>query len=274
MPATTQAQLPAIVAGGFLQRFSRGARYPLIGLRYLSRRQDLWGWVAIPGLVNMVLFVAGVTASWLAAPQLLGLVWTRPEAGLALVLWVVIAWMLRLALAAVVGMGVYLAAGVLSAPFNEVISERVEQAELGDAGEPWGYRVFLRDTLVSVVHSLGSLLAYAGIMVPLLLVNLLPALGSAIYLVASWSVTAFFLAREMLDGVTSRRRLSLWAKLAFVRQHLALMLGFGVAMNVLLWIPLVNFLCMPVGVVGGTLLYIELERVGLAPSRKALPEAD
>lgn len=273
MPPTAPAP-PGIASGSAVQRFLRGARYPFLGLRYLSGRRDLWGWVAIPGAINLVLFVMGVIGALLAAPQVLGLIWTRPAEGLALGLWILTAWLLRLALAAVVGMGVYLVAGLLSAPFNEVISERVEQAELGDAGEPWGARVFLRDTAVSMLHSLGSLVAYAGIMLPLLLVNLVPALGSALYLVLSWGVTAFFLAREMLDGVTSRRRMSLLAKLRLVRQHLALMLGFGVAMNVLLWIPLVNFLCLPIGVVGGTLLYVELERAGLAPGRRALPGPD
>ncbi len=266
------SDVPAIVAGGALQRFGRGFRYPFIGIRYLAGRQDLWGWVAIPAAINLVMLVIGIASSWLAAPRLLELAWTRPAEGLALVGWVVLAWILRLAMAAIVGMGVYLVAGVLSAPFNEVISERVEQAELGDAGEPWGLAVFLRDTGISIVHSLLSIALYGLIMAPLLVVNLVPGLGSAFYLVASWSVTALFLSREMLDGVTSRRRMNLPAKFRLVRGNLALCLGFGVATNLLLWIPLLNFVCMPMSVVGATLMYCELEKAGLAPSRKLLPE--
>lgn len=273
MSQTPAGALPEIVSGTALQRFSRGFRYPFRGIRYLGQHQELWGWVAIPAVINLSMFTVGIISSWLAAPQILGAVWTRPAEGLILAAWVITAWLIRLALAALVGMGVYLLAGVLAAPFNEVISERVEQLELGDAGEPWGWRVFMRDTAISVVHSLVSLFLFAAIMLPLLLVNLVPALGSAVYAVASWSVTAFFLAREMLDGVTSRRRMSLLAKFQLIRDHKALMGGFGVATNLLLWIPLLNFVCLPVGVVGATLLYCELEKADLAPSRKALPGA-
>lgn len=264
----------AITSGTAVQRFWRGFRYPMRGLRYLRDHPDLWGWVAIPAALNLGLFVLGLVSTWLAAPRLLGLVWTQPEHGLAVALWFISAWILRLGLAAVVGMGVYLVAGVLSAPFNEVISERVEQAELGDAGEPFGLQVFLRDTGISVLHSLASLLAYGAVMLPLLALNLLPAVGSVLSMVLSWAVTGAFLAREMLDGVTSRRRMSLGAKVRLVRTHLALMEGFGVAMNLMLWVPLLNFLCLPIGVVGATLLYCDLEKAGQAPSRKALGPVD
>ena len=258
--------------GSALDRFSRGMRYPLAGFRFLSGHPELWGWVAIPAVLNLVMFVLGVAASWMAAPALVGRLWSRPEEGLVFFLWFLTVWAVRLAMAAVVGMGVYMAAGLLAAPFNEVISERVEQAVLGDAGEPWGWRVFLRDTFFSLVHSLATMAIYALIMAPLLLVNLVPVIGSAVYLVLSWGLTAFFLSREMLDGVTSRRRMGFVDKLRLVRRHQALMLGFGVATNLMLWVPVVNLLCMPVAVVGATLMYCDLERQGLAPSRKALPE--
>ncbi len=260
-----------IVAGSAVQRFVRGFRYPFAGFRYLAKKQDLWLWVAAPALINLVLFVGGLAASWVAAPRLLGVVWTRPELGGGVILWVLVAWLLRIALFAVASVVVYVAAGVLAAPFNEVISERVEQDQLGDAGEAWGLKVFLRDTTVSIVHSLLSLTLYALIMAPLVVINVLPGLGSAVFLVGSWLVSAFFAAREMLDGVTSRRRMRLSAKFGLLREHLALTMGFGLATNLLLWVPLLNFLCMPVSVVGATLMYCELERAGLAPSRKALP---
>lgn len=264
---------PAITAGSALARFGRGFGFPFRAFRYLSHRRALWGWVAVPALINFAMFTGGVISSFVLAPRLLAVFWSRPEAGFLVALWVVSAWVLRVAMASVVGMLVYLLAGVLAAPFNEVLSERVEQQELGDAAEPWGWKVFFRDTLFSVLHSLGSLSLFIGIMAPLWLVNLFPGVGTVIFTIASWTVTSFFLAREMLDGVTSRRRLSFVSKFRLVGQHKALMGGFGFASNLLLWVPLLNFVCLPVGVVGATLLYCELERAGLAPSRKALPVA-
>lgn len=262
----------AIVAGGAVQRFLRGFGYPFRGFRYLGLHPSLWRWVAVPAVINLLLFVGGVVGSWVAAPRLLSLTWARPEAGLGVVAWVVAVWLLRIALFAVVSVVIYVASGVLAAPFNEVISERVEQEQIGDASEPWGLRVFLRDTLVSVAHSLVSLSLYGVIMAVLLVCNLLPGLGGALFMVGSWVVSSFFATREMLDGVTSRRRMRLRAKFALLRQNLALTLGFGLATNLLLWVPLLNFLCMPVSVVGATLMYCDLERAGRAPPRRALPD--
>lgn len=259
-----------ITSGSASQRFRLGMSFPFKAFRYLREHPPLWGWVALPAAINLVLLVSGVVSSWMVAPQIVAWLWTRPAEGLAMVAWVLTVWMARLALAAVIGMGVYLAAGIFSAPFNEVISEKVEQFELGDASEPWTAAIFLRDTLISVLHSLASVGVYFLCMAPLLLLNVIPGLGSVLFTVASWTLTAFFLAREMLDGVTSRRRMSLKAKIQLVNQHRALMGGFGFAQNILLWIPLANFVCLPIGVIGGTLMYIELERAGLAPSRKRI----
>lgn len=260
----------SLTEGTAAQRFRHGMSFPFKAFGYLKQHPSLWGWVALPATLNLLLLVAGVFSSWMLSPQLVGAVWTRPGEGLALALWVLTVWMIRLALAGVIGMGVYMAAGVFAAPFNEVISEKVEQIELGDASEPWTTLVFLRDTLVSVVHSLGSVAVYVACMAPLLLLNVIPGLGSMLFGIASWTLTAFFLAREMLDGATSRRRMSFKAKIQLVNQHRALMGGFGFAQNLLLWIPLANFVCLPVGVIGGTLMYIELERAGLAPSRRRI----
>lgn len=271
-PAPAPALLPAILSGTALQRFGRGFSFAFRGLRYLREHPDLWGWVAIPAAINLGFFIFGVISSWLLAPQLLGAVWERPAEGGLLMLWVVTAWIVRFALAAIVGMGVYMVAGLLASPFNEVISEKVEQHELGSAGEPWGWAVFLRDTFWSVVHSLATMVLYVAVMAPLLLLNIIPGIGSAIFTVCSWTVTAFFLAREMLDGSTSRRRMGLAAKLRLVREHKALMGGFGFGTNLLLWIPLVNFVCLPVGVIGATLMYVELERAGVVPGRSGVRE--
>jgi CysZ protein len=259
-----------LTEGTAVQRFRLGMSFPFRAFRYLREHPPLWGWVALPAAINLALLVVAVASSWMAAPQLVGWLWSRPAEGLALAMWVLTVWVARLALAGVMGMAVYLAAGVFAAPFNEVISERVEELELGAASEPWTVVDFVRDTTVSVFHSLGSLAIYLFCMAPLLLLNLIPGLGSVLFTVASWTLTAFFLAREMLDGATSRRRMSFKAKLELVNRHRPLMGGFGFAQNLLLWIPLANFVCLPIGVIGGTLLYIELERAGLAPSRKRI----
>jgi CysZ protein len=76
------------------------------------------------------------------------------------------------------------------------------------------------------------------------------------------SFTALFLSREMMDGPMSRRRYRFRRKLRIVRSQLPLMLGFGMACAGLLWVPLLNFVFMPVSIVGGTLLFLTIESNG------------
>jgi CysZ protein len=50
--------------------------------------------------------------------------------------------------------------------------------------------------------------------------------------------------------------------LAALRRRLTLALGFGAALYVMLWVPVLNFFLMPVAVVAGTLLYRALRQAG------------
>ena len=63
-----------------------------------------------------------------------------------------------------------------------------------------------------------------------------------------------------LDGYAfERRRYSLRQKLRTIWKHRRMALGFGVGANVMLLVPLLNFLCMPIAVVGGTALAVALD---------------
>ena len=113
--------------------------------------------------------------------------------------------------------------------------------------------------LRSIAHSLLSAVMWIFAMVALLLLELIPLIGTLLELGASVFFTSLFLAREMLDGPTARRGWSYREKIDFVREHQAVMFGFGLGAAALFLIPLVNFVTIPICVVGGTLLFLELE---------------
>ena len=101
------------------------------------------------------------------------------------------------------------------------------------------------------------LLIYLAVMLPLLLINLIPGLGGAVYAVAAWLVTAYFLALEFLDYPLDRRGLSLKEKSRYVRSLGLGWLGFGSAVLVIGLVPVVNFTLLPLAAMGGTLVYLE-----------------
>jgi CysZ protein len=47
-------------------------------------------------------------------------------------------------------------------------------------------------------------------------------------------------------------------KLQLLRLHAPLTMGFGLSISLLLWIPGLNVLCVPIAVVGGTVLALAL----------------
>jgi len=255
------------------RRFARGFAYPFRGLGFIARNPRLLPWVLLPIAVTLGLLVGAAFLTLAGTPWLVDQLWARPAGGLLLTSWWILAVGLGLALFAVSMVVLYATAGLIGTPFYDRLSQRVEDTVRGPADEPFSWRVFLGDVWQSVSHTLIALILWLVVMGALLLLNVVPVVGSALEFVLSVAFTALFLSREMMDGAMSRRRLSFRRKLGVVLGNLALMEGFGLAAAMLLWVPLLNFVSMPVAIVGGTLMLLDLEDEGvIGPTpRRALP---
>lgn len=242
-----------------VRRFFWGARHLVAGARFVGGRPALWPWMVVPVVLTVLLVWVAWTQSWAWAPWLLNLVLPRPSMpGFAQNLWnglalVAVLWGFATATLLLYGM-----LGTVGAPFYDRLSMAVE-VERGTLPTGFGWR----EELVAVGQSIGHSLLAAGLWVAVLallaLLNLLPGFGTVLELVGSWVATGWFFAREMLDGPTSRRGWSFGEKLALIRREPAACLGFGLASTVVLLVPLLNVFVLPVAVVGGTLLFLELE---------------
>ncbi len=141
---------------------------------------------------------------------------------------------------------------MLAAPFLELLTRRVELAA-GGGGE-WAEVGFLAGLGRAALQEGKKLLLYLALLALLLLVNLLPGVGTALYAGLAGLVTAWFLALDFVDYPLERRGLRLQAKLAYLRGLGLTGLAFGAA-------PagsfLFNLALLPLAAVGGTLLYLE-----------------
>jgi len=248
------------------RRFRRGFAYPFKGVRLLMRHPVRLGpFVILPALISASIIVFATLLVTTTFPLMLNLVY-NPGAEAAwyahLAWWSLVFGAGAATFLATVAVA-YLGTGIIAIPFNDLLSQRVEELVLGPVDEPFEWRVLFRDLAQSVVHSVLSLLLWALTMIGLLLLNLVPALGSVLSFVLGVGASSFFLSREMMDGALSRRRLGYAHKWRIVGSERALFLGLGMASWALLWIPLLNFLMLPMSVIGGTLLYCELERAKL-----------
>ncbi|MCB2227422.1 MAG: EI24 domain-containing protein [Desulfarculaceae bacterium] len=225
---------------------------------FIWRHKRLWPLAAAPFFLNLAVFAL---AFWLSYTYLGGWVrgllptgegwWWAALLYVLLVLMVLALLALELYLFTVVGR-------IVSEPFLELLTRRTEAlAQGGAAGEDWADNGLARDLLRVIRQSLMRLIIYLAVMLPLLLINLIPGLGGAIYAVLAWLITAYFLALEFMDYPLDRRGLSLKQKGRYVRGLGLGWLGYGSAILALGLIPVVNFALLPLAAVGGTLLYLE-----------------
>lgn len=249
-------------------RMRAGMGYVPRGARVLLAHHELWPYVGLPILVTMAALTAAGWVTWWGVPTLLDLLWVpaADTAPLLLGFWAVARVLLSGSLFVMALVFWYFAAGIMVIPFNDKLSERVEALVLGAYEEEFSWRVLLGDLSLSVVHSVVGLVLWAVTMFSLFLLNLVPGVGSVVSTVLSFGASGFFLSRETMDGALSRRRMSFRHKLKTVWANLAVAEGFGMVAAVTMWIPLLNFLTLPIAVVGGTLLLCHLEQQGLVPS--------
>ncbi len=243
-----------------LRSFSRGFFSPFRAARFLTRHPGLLRFILIPFLINVVVFS---TAIYLGLDLFHDVVVTLIPAGEA---WY---WSLLTPLAWLVGaaatlllvfFGFTVVGNLLAAPFNDLLSERVEELVTGRReASPFSLRRFFPEALTALREEVKKLSLFLLGMALLLLLNLLPGLGQLLYGVAAGAFTIFFLSAEYLGFVFSRKKVPFSAQRRYIFGRAPLMTGFGGGVLCLLAIPFLQMFCIPLAVVGATLLWCEGE---------------
>ncbi|RMD64548.1 hypothetical protein D6833_04285 [Candidatus Parcubacteria bacterium] len=146
------------------------------------------------------------------------------------------------------------------APFNDLLSERVEWICTGRKDEsPLRLCAFLRDALRALGDALGRVGLYLFLFAMLGLLNFLPLVGTAICAVLAPAVAMLFLGWEYLEYSMERRRIDFRSRVRLVLGNAPAVLSFGFGASLLLMVPFLNFVAIPLCVVGGTLLMCDLQ---------------
>lgn len=140
----------------------------------------------------------------------------------------------------------------IGSPFYERISDWVEQAHGGVAGE---VEVgFWRGLWRGLGESARLFAVTVAIGVPLFLAGLVPVVGQTVVPVIGAAVGGWFLALELVGTPLGRRGLRLAERRRLLRTHRPEAFGFGVTVFLCFLLPGAAVLLMPAAVVGGTLL--------------------
>lgn len=154
---------------------------------------------------------------------------------------------------------------LLLAPLQDPISEATETVCGGYEAPPFSVGRLLRGVAVSVAHTAARLLLLLLGLLVLLPLNLVPYAGSVAYAALSAAWAMWWLAAEYLSGPMARHLRPFSEVRAAMKARPVACLGFGAALYLLLWVPVLNCFLVPVAVVGGTLLFRTLQAGGVIP---------
>ncbi len=249
-----------------------GATYPFRALAVFRRTPRLWGYVTIPILVNLVvgitLYVGLLVFGWDTLTSLtdhlanwLNSLITNLPAWLGVLKYLIIGvgFLLHLLLVVVlllivgfllVQFGVLLGApwyGKLSEQLEEVRTGRLQVVEVG----------IVRDISRALLFEVKKLVLAVGVGLLLLLLNLVPGIGTLAAAAGGIALGALIVCLDFLDAPLERRRLHFREKIGLVLGCLPASASFSLVCLGMVSIPLLNLVTIPLCVASGTLFFCD-----------------
>jgi CysZ protein len=263
--------------GGAVSAFA----LPFEGGRLLLRERRLWSLALVSLLLSLVAFAGAVgfviayaseihaaVTAWM--PVLEATRWyTWGWVGPAKLGLLALGALLFAAVAGVCLVLAYVTASLLASPFNDALALRVERIVTGGAIDETGSGVLgtLREGGRALREELRRFAFFLGVVGPLTAIGVLVPGAQILTGPAIIGFTLLFLPLDYASYTLDRRCVSFAEKRRWVWSRAPTMLGFGSAAFLTCLVPGLNFVAMPLLVVGGTLLALRF-----APA-KARPQA-
>jgi CysZ protein len=237
--------------------FFRGFLSFFRALPFIAHHSGFVKYFIIPFLLNIVVLVAVFVASYTFfdawfSNLLAGTAWYM--ALLRALLKPVLFMML-----AIVSVLVYSITGcIVTAPFNDFLSLKVETAITGENfDERFRLTTLLKDVLRIGAGLAVLLLLVLMLNIVLLFLNLIPFFGQVLYGVTSFLTASFFIGYQFFDFPLERRRIGFSEKLWIAWHHKRLVSGLGAAFFLASYIPVLGFLGLNLATIGATILFTE-----------------
>jgi CysZ protein len=222
-------------------------------LDFLKARPRLWKWLVMPAIVTLLVLV-GIVLGVVALVDPL-VVWVASH--VPSWLETIVSWILRIVVVVGVGMAAMVVfvsvAGMIAGPFNELLSEAVEEELTGAKGPPFALGAFLGDALLGIAHALRRLALSLVWLVLLFALGFVPVVGTIAAFAIGLYLAAAGCAYDSYDAVLARRGMSYAQKQAFLAKHRSRSMGTGAAVAGLLLVPFVNLVALGLGATAATL---------------------
>jgi CysZ protein len=235
-----------------LTDITKGTQTLARGIRLLNR-PGVRAYAIMPLLINLLLFGALLWYGYHLFLPLVSWLMSYVPSFLDFLEWFI--WLFFVLMSAITVFFLFTpVANIIGAPFNALMSEKIEEILTGNppASDSSFWQVVV-DSIGSQLRKLVYIMLWA---LGLFLFSLIPVLNLAApvlwFIFGSW-----LLSLEYLDYPMGNHDLTFSEQKRRLSERRGLAMGFGGAVMVMTSIPVVNFFAMPVAVAGATLLWVE-----------------
>ncbi|NJN67750.1 MAG: hypothetical protein HC884_14095 [Chloroflexaceae bacterium] len=235
-----------------------GAIYPLRAIGVLVRYPGLVSYILLPLLLNLLIgsvLYAGLLTVGLR--EIDALVDRVPEwAGF---FEAVLFGLLAIILLLVIGFVLLRFGMILGAPWYGRLSERLEQIHTGHQPTPAAvtWKTIIHDCWYAIMFEMKKFLLFVGVGLLLLLLNLVPVAGSLLSTIGWLLLAATIVCLDFFDPPLSRRYVRFRTRLSLILHALPASATFGLTWLSLVSIPFVGLVAIPMGVIAGTLFFLD-----------------
>ncbi|MDI3320209.1 EI24 domain-containing protein [Pinibacter soli] len=234
------------------------------------KRHKLWKWIFIPGLLYMILFVAGMIlfldSSNTAVNYLSRVIgverWLQKQSNALLsFLFVMGQIMIRLVLLFFYfSLFKYLFL-IIGSPVFAYLSEKTE-AILEGRDFPFSFKQLLKDIIRGIRLALRNALWQTVYVVSLLILSFVPVVGWIVPVISVF-IECYYYGFSMLDYSCERHKMSPSASIEFIGKHKGLAIGNGLVFYVMHAVPFLGWVLAPAyAVIAATLsLYYQNKEV-------------
>lgn len=247
------------------KQFAVGTRYAFAGFHYLWQHPRLISYALLPMLVQLAVLVAllsyfgshfGDFFRWLSGWVQVWHVQTPDTFWLKTInfflwgfteLFRILVFVIGLIFVSIAG---FVVGMILTSPLNDLLSEKTEATIRTPQTAPFTLSYLWHLIRGEFLKSIFLIL----IPISILILNLIPVIGTIIYVVLSALFGMWAMGIAYIDYPASRTQLGFRGRFSFYWRHFATISGFGI----IFFIPFFNFIFSSPLVVGSTLLYLRL----------------
>lgn len=234
--------------------FTKGFFFLFQGFTIMLQK-GIRGFVVIPLIINVVIFSGAVWLAYTQYKQLIESLLGWLPSWLSWIEWILLPFF-ALLIMLVIYYSFSIIANFIAAPFNALLSEKVELKLRGGMSEKASSTTFIRNITKSLGSEVGKVVYMLKWIPLLLLITFIPGVNLVAPL--AWLIYgAWMYSLQYVDYPMGNHNLFMKDELVILRKNRGWSLGFGLAVTLVTIIPVVNFLAMPAAVCGATALWVK-----------------